>query len=135
MIDTDKIADLRRLYTLFLRVPENVGRDALRMALRLDIEERGKAVNQAAADPGPSGIVTPSNGMDVEGDDDPKGKGKAKAPPMGATALSSALRWVQDTLDLKDKFDRLLAQAFGDDISVQTSINEVGRRNHMCQVS
>ncbi|ORX40451.1 Cullin [Kockovaella imperatae] len=107
MVDTEKVGDLRRLYTLLLRVPENIGRDALRLALRIDIEERGKAVNQSATE-------TPDN------DEDPKGKGKAKE----SNALSSALRWVQDTLDLKDKFDQLLAQAFGNDLSVQTSINE-----------
>ena len=80
MIDTDKVSDLRRMYTLFARVPENVGRDALRLAVRMDIEERGKAVNQGAIDPGPSGVTTPADGMEVEGDD-PKGKGKRKALP------------------------------------------------------
>jgi len=132
MLDSDRISDLRRLYTLFLRVPENVGKDALRLALRMDIEERGKAINEGATtepEAGPS-IVPSQDGepnMDLDGDADPKGKGKAKAAPAGnaTTALNSALRWVQEVLELKDNFDRTLDQAFGGDKLVQTSINEV----------
>lgn len=120
MLDADRIADLRRLYVLFLRVPDDAGRLALRLALRGDIEERGKEINEGTKDePGPSQNGEP--GMDV--DEDVKGKGKAKATG-GATALASALRWVQDVLDLKDKFDRVLDQAFSGDKSVQMAINE-----------
>lgn len=66
-----------------------------------------------------------------------KGKGKAAGGPAGSNstssststtaglALSQALRWVQDVLDLKDKFDRILDRAFAGDKGVQTSINEV----------
>ena len=133
MIDTDKLSDLRRLYDLFMLVPGHEGRDAFRMALRMDIEERGKAVNQGALEPeaGPSGVATPLE-RDQALEDDLKGKGKARAaaPSSAASALSSALRWVQDTLDLKDKFDQLLEQAFNGDISVQTSINEVSSPPH-----
>ena len=144
MIDTDRVGDLQRMYVLFNRVPENVGRDALRMALRMDIEDRGKAINQAAVDQPEAGRSGAARGpvsgnrggddrpgMDVDTEDDPKGKGKAKAPiapTVTGGTLASALRWVQDVLDLKDKFDRMLDQAFGGDKSVQTSINEVGSR-------
>jgi cullin 3 len=62
--------------------------------------------------------------MDQDPADDPKGKGKAKVSSASG-ALASALRWVQDTLDLKDQFDRLLQDAFGDDLAMQGSINEV----------
>lgn len=132
MVDSDRFQDLRRMYQLFLRVPENFGKDALRLALRMDIEERGKALNEGAnAEPEAGPSIAPGQdgdpNMDLDGDADPKGKGKAKAAPPGnaATALSSALRWVQEVLELKDKFDRMLDQAFGGDKAVQTSINEV----------
>jgi cullin 3 len=146
MLDADRVSDLRRLYTLFLRVPDDGGRTALRHALRGDIEERGKVINEgtkedAAAGPSRANgeVEGGGAGMDVDGDAnanvakgsetvDAKGKGKAKAPTTGgATALASALRWVQDVLDLKDKFDRVLEQAFGGDKSVQSSINEVSK--------
>jgi cullin 3 len=123
MLDADRIPDLRRLYTLFLRVPEDEGKNALRLALRSDIEDRGKAVNEGAAAEPEAG---PSNAGQEEGDD-PKGKGKAK-PTSASGALTSALRWVQDVLDLKDKFDRTLDEAFAGDKSVQSAINEVSHR-------
>lgn len=132
MLDADRVQDLRRLYTLFLRVPDALGKDALRLALRMDIEERGKAINEGAtAEPeaGPSAapVQDGEQNMEMDGEADPKGKGKARAAPPAnaATALSSALRWVQEVLELKDKFDRILDQAFGGDKAVQTSINEV----------
>jgi cullin 3 len=121
MLDADRIPDLRRLYTLFCKVPEEKGKTAFRIALRADIEDRGKTVNDAAVAEPESG---PSNAGQQEDADDPKGKGKAKATTASG-ALSSALRWVQDVLDLKDKFDRTLNDAFAADNTVQMSINEV----------
>lgn len=78
-----------------------------------------------------------------------KGKGKAKAAtptagsgaggvtpgaggagPAQAPALAQAVRWVQDVLDLKDKFDRILDGAFQGDKSIQASINEVCHTPH-----
>lgn len=128
MLDQDRHPDLRRLYTLFLRVPEDVGRQSLRLALRSDIEERGKVINE-----GESSRAGPSSGAAEQDEEDEdmsgkgKGKGKEKAGAVGggANALSLALRWVQEVLDLKDKFDRILEEAFVGDKAVQMSINEV----------
>ena len=134
MIDSNRVPDLRRMYTLFLRVPSDLGKDALRIALRADIEARGKRINEGAsadqAEAGPSGTQP---GMDEDEEGDPKGKGKAKAVSgvTAATALSSALRWVQNVLDLKDKFDRILDQAFNGDMAVQVSMNEVGHHSRV----
>lgn len=142
MVDQDRYDDLRRFYTLYLRVPDDVGKQVLRLALRSDIEERGKAINEGEsqrAEAGPSTVAGQDEGGeedDAMGDGDAavgkgKGKGKAKERPTGgaggagANALTLALRWVQDVLDLKDKFDRVLEQAFMGDKAVQMSINEV----------
>lgn len=121
MVDHDRTSDLSRMYNLFLRVPSELGKDALRFALRADVEDRGKAINDSANEPEPG----PSAGADQDMDGDVKGKGKAKPTSTPSAALSSALRWVQDVLDLKDKFDKILDDAFGGDKSVQTSINLV----------
>lgn len=126
MLDSDRIADLRRLYLIFLQVPDYQGRLELRLALRTDIEDRGREINTgstaALPEAGPSQSGEP--GMDVDGEDT-KGKGKARASaaPL-SSALSSALRWVQDVLALKDKFDRILDDAFAGDKVMQASINE-----------
>ncbi|KAK6909140.1 Cullin 3 [Kwoniella mangroviensis CBS 10435] len=123
MLDSDRISDLRRLYVLFLKVPKDQGKTSLRNALRLDIEERGKAVNQERLEqPGPSTLGQDDDGAAEDG----KGKGKEKAKTISPAnnALNSALKWVQDVLELKDKFDGLLESAFMGDKQVQVSINE-----------
>ncbi|WRT70000.1 uncharacterized protein IL334_006993 [Kwoniella shivajii] len=126
MLDSDRLPDLRRLYTLYLKVPKDEGKTALRTALRADIEERGKAVNEGTIERNDAGPSTATIGQDDE--DDPKGKGKAKSSSTSASpisnAINSALRWVQDVLDLKDKFDGILETAFMGDKQVQVSINE-----------
>ncbi|WVR09639.1 hypothetical protein IAU60_006712 [Kwoniella sp. DSM 27419] len=138
MTDSDRISDLKRMYTLFLKVPDDNGKRHLRAAIGKDIEERGKAVNAGtverdradAAEAGPSTVGqddADANGG-VEADEaGAKGKGKAKSSAVAspaANALSAALRWVQDVLDLKDKYDDILDKAFGGDRQVQVSINE-----------
>lgn len=130
MLEQDRHSDLRRLYALFLRVPDDVGRQALRLALRSDIEERGRGINEGESQrAGPSSVGQDEGeeDEDMAGKGKGKGKEKAGAGAAGANALSLALRWVQDVLDLKDKFDRILEEAFSGDKSVQMSINEVSR--------
>ncbi|WVW86394.1 hypothetical protein I302_108440 [Kwoniella bestiolae CBS 10118] len=123
MLDSDRISDLRRLYVLFLKVPKDQGKTSLRNALRLDIEERGKAVNQERLEqPGPSTLGQDDDAAEDEGKG--KGKEKAKATSPANNALNSALKWVQDVLELKDKFDGILETAFMGDKQVQVSINE-----------
>jgi cullin 3 len=124
MVDHDRTSDLSRMYKLFLLVPLDLGKDALRFALRVDVEERGKAINDSANEPEPGPSTAAGDGnQDMEGG--VKGKGKVKPVTSTSAALTSALRWVQDVLDLKDKFDKILDQAFGGDKAVQTSINLV----------
>ena len=116
MIDLDKKEDLSRLYRLFITVP--TGLPTLRRALRDSIVRRGKELASIGS----------VGGADGDGDDeveDVKGKGKAKAPNTGAQTLQLALKWVQDVLDLKDKFDTLWTQAFRSDREIETGMNEV----------
>lgn len=125
MIDQHRAGDLSRLYTLFLKVPQDAGKDALRFALRADIEDRGKAINDAANEPEPGPSTSADQpGMDLDGGD-VKGKGKAKPASSASAALTSALRWVQEVLDLKDVFDKILDESFVGDKAVQSSINHV----------
>lgn len=116
MIDTDKKEDLSRLYRLFVMVPNGLA--TIRRALRDSIVRRGKEL----------AVVNTTTGDDGAGDDDSedvKGKGKVKATNAGAQTLQLALKWVQDVLDLKDKFDTLWTQAFRSDRDIETGINEV----------
>ena len=115
MIDLDKKEDLSRLYRLYIMVP--TGLSTLRRALRETIVRRGKELANANA----------SGSADIAEDEpeDVKGKGKAKAASPVAQTLQLALKWVQDVLDLKDKFDNIWAHAFQSDREIETGINEV----------
>lgn len=124
MIDLDKVEDLNRLFRLFTMVP--TGLTILRRSLKDSVLRRGKDINQ-------SSIATDAV-EDGDGDGDeadatvtgPKGKGKWKARAQGPPQTPTlALKWVQDVLDLKDRFDRLWKQAFEINREVESALNEV----------
>jgi len=153
MLDWDRMDDLARLYRVFGKVP--LGMKELKKAMKESVKERGEKINEGFQDgpsggggggppppPGPSsggagaGAGSSMGGAGEEGgggEKDPKGKGKGKegstagggGGASAAGALQSALRWVQEVLDLKDKFDKILREAFSGDKTVQTAINEV----------
>ena len=54
-----------------------------------------------------------------------KGKAKARPPNAASQTLTLALKWVQDVLDLKDRFDRIWSKAFQSDRDLESSLNEV----------
>lgn len=121
MLDLDKIEDLNRLYRLFGMVPG--GLPSLRRGLKNSIIRRGKEVNQAS--------MCTEGGEEVEIEADKteaktaKGKAKARTGGMPPQTLTSALKWVQDVLDLKDKFDKGWKEAFDSNRDIESSINEV----------
>lgn len=125
MIDLDRTDDLARLYRIFTKVA--AGLPCLRKSLRETVVKRGMAINE-------SGISTGEDGAESGPDEDgtgpsSKAKGKAKARPPAASAqtLALALKWVQDVLDLKDKFDKIWTKSFRSDRDLESSINEVSR--------
>ncbi|KAI0649089.1 Cullin-domain-containing protein [Trametes meyenii] len=121
MIDADKIEDLALLYRLFTRV--SAGLPCLRKSLRETVIRRGKEINEANAGLGGDG----GESQEEEGaEPSAKAKGKAKARPPNAAAqtLALALKWVQDVLDLKDKFDRIWSKAFLGDRDLESGLNE-----------
>ncbi|KAG8996949.1 Cullin-3 [Tulasnella sp. JGI-2019a] len=127
MIDADKVTDLQRMYRLFITVLN--GLPVLKKALKEIILRRGKEVNAVEA---PGEGEAENDGEAEEPIEDAKGKGKKKAGPSTKTTAASrsvevALLWVQNVLDLKDRFEKLLKACFADDIAVQTTINEAFR--------
>lgn len=150
MLEDDKMEDLGRVYKLFSRPGVGKGMVVLNQQLGMCVKERGKAINVAEA--GTSVVGAPnanansnasltagtksskSTDIAMNGNGDSKGKGKAReggqsTPAAGsgsaAQAITTALKWVQDVLDLKDKFDQILKDGFADDKGIQTAINAV----------
>ena len=120
MIDTAKMDDLARLYRLYIMVPD--GLPSLRRALKASIAHRGKEINTVST---VTDIADAT--IDIVGDDDDggaKGKGKVRTTG-GAQTLALALKWVQDVLDLKDKFDQVWKRSFQSDRDLESALNEV----------
>ncbi|KAG8213020.1 Cullin family-domain-containing protein [Butyriboletus roseoflavus] len=128
MIDLDKVEDLNRLYRLFTMVP--TGLLTLRRSLKDSILRRGRDINQSSI----TTDIAEDVDVDIDEADAPvtvsKGKGKgrprAQGPPQ---TLALALKWVQDVLDLKDRFERLWKQAFASNREVESALNEVFTRD------
>ena len=121
MIDHERLDDLSRLYHLYSAVAEGI--PCLRRSLKDSVQKRGTELSGVTAEERHLG----DGGADDELDPSPKGKGKAKARPpnAGAQGLALALRWVEDVLQLKDKFDRIWEMAFKSNREIESGLNEV----------
>ncbi|VDB88409.1 unnamed protein product [Peniophora sp. CBMAI 1063] len=118
MIDKDSVNDLSRLYSLYSEVPEGV--PALRRAIKDSIVRRGTALNTVTNGEGES-VGVDEEAEAVQG----KGKGKARAGGGGgAQSLALALKWVEDVLALKDKFDNVLISSFRRNRDLESGMNE-----------
>jgi cullin 3 len=122
MIHLDKVDGLSCLYQLYSLVPEGV--PSLRRSLKASIQKRGTELNE---------ISMEGRGADDGGAEDEldpaaaKGKGKAKVRPpnAGVHSLAPALRWVEDVLQLKDKFDHVWELSFKNNREIESGLNEV----------
>ncbi|KAF9331573.1 Cullin-3 [Podila minutissima] len=98
-----RLEDLDRMYRLFSRVPD--GAKELQNGVAAYINDCGKASN--------AGVKASTQ------------ESQEKGAVPGVTV---ALRWVQEVLDLKDKFDKVLALSFAKDKSFETAINAAFER-------
>ncbi|RUS34385.1 Cullin [Jimgerdemannia flammicorona] len=121
MLTNDKIDDLSRMYKLFSRV--STGLPEMRAAISAHIKNLGKDINANVSSGFPSSSAPSGSAKgkekETEKEKDDEGKG-------GNSQV--ALRWVQEVLDLKDKFDRILEQAVNKDKAFQTAFNEAFER-------
>ncbi|OJT11444.1 Cullin-3 [Trametes pubescens] len=122
MIDSDRLDDLARLYRLFTRV--TAGLPCLRKSLRETVIRRGKEINDASSGLGGDGAESQEDEAAAEPSAKAKGKAKARPPNPASQTLALALKWVQDVLDLKDKFDTMWSKAFQSDRDLESGLNE-----------
>lgn len=94
MVENNKIEDLERLYKLNALV--DINKTDLKKALSLRVIEEGEEINRA--------VLTQQA--------QPAALGQPSAQNQLTTA---ALKWVEDILTLKDKYDRIWKQAFNQD--------------------
>ena len=118
MIDNDRIDDLRILYSLVSRVDPK--KTALRNALSVRVVQLGAEIEKTLKSTDFSVAPQPDTAEGAEGAE------KAKAKPLNAAAqqTAAAIKWVDDVLVLKDKFDRLWSECFEEDLMLQTTLTK-----------
>ncbi|KAL2137022.1 hypothetical protein VTI74DRAFT_10498 [Chaetomium olivicolor] len=120
MIDNDRYEDLSILYQLISRVDKT--KNALKTLLQSRVMELGLEIEQALKStdfsaPAPSA---------VEGEDVVETGDKAKAAPLNAAAqqTAAAIKWVDDVLQLKEKFDNISKKCFEDDLVLTSAVTK-----------
>lgn len=115
MLDNDRLSELQLVFELISRVDPK--KDELRKAVQKRIVELGTEINHSALNPSQPQATNPSK-PEV---DKPEGEGKAPADKPVNMQTTAALRWVDDILQLKGKYDKVLNDAFAADQGLQTA--------------
>ncbi len=157
MLDQAREADLQRLYLLFRRVTQGI--PELKRGLKEYILARGAEISAAvsvadgaapaagarkptatsASESAPAAAAT-AEGQAGEEEQARKKPRTSAAAATGAGAggaaesassqgAATALRWVEEVLQFKSKFDALLQAAFSGDAQLESAINEVSRKH------
>ncbi|KAI1435380.1 Cullin [Xylaria sp. CBS 124048] len=117
MIDNDRIEDLKILHSLVSRIDDKVA--ALRHALAIRIMELGRDIEQNLRN---TDFGVPQGAAAVEEATGDKEKPKTKTLSPTAQVTAAAIKWVDDVLQLKDKFDRLWVACFDRKPIVESSL-------------
>ncbi|KAK7888012.1 hypothetical protein LTR67_009407 [Exophiala xenobiotica] len=112
MLDNDKIQDLANVYELIARVDPRKG--ALRDALQKRVVELGTEINKAAnviseAAPAPKSAQKPTDG-------------KAAPERTLSQQTQAAITWVEQVLELRNKYDRIWTEAFHKDVVMEKAL-------------
>ncbi|EAQ92901.1 hypothetical protein CHGG_01136 [Chaetomium globosum CBS 148.51] len=119
MIDNDRHEDLSILYQLICRVDKT--KSALKAILQSRVMELGLEIEQSLKNTDFS-VAVPG----AETEDAAEGEEKTKAQPLSAAAqqTAAAIRWVDEVLRLKDKFDNLSKVCFSEDLVLQSAVTK-----------
>ena len=116
MIDNDRLDELATLYALTIRVDPK--KEELKVAVQQRIIDLGRGINSIAAN---ISLPVPQN----EGSTGDKAEGEGKVPEKPTNQqTAAAIKWVDDILLLKDKFDLVLDKAFKSDQSLQSAFTK-----------
>lgn len=113
MLDNDKVQDLSNVYDLIARVDPK--KAALKEVVQKRVIELGTEINKTASvisdAPPPPRLAQKSNA-------------DAKAPPEKTLnqQTQAAIAWVEQILDLKNRFDRLWVEAFQKDTVMEKAL-------------
>lgn len=116
MLDNDLYGDLQMLYGLIARVDpkkEELCKSVQKRIVQLgtDISSTSQAANLAT-------VLAQGDGERRDGEHGSKNQGSTAA----TIQVSAAIKWVDDVLHLKDKYDLIWRQSFDSDHDLQTSL-------------
>ncbi|KAK3329810.1 Cullin [Apodospora peruviana] len=120
MIDNDRVEDLSILYQLICKVDKN--KTPLMGPLQSRVLELGLEIEQNLKNTDFSTFSAVAG----DADDAAEGGDKAKVLTLSAAAqqTAAAIKWVDDVLQLKDKFDNLWTTCFDQDIMIQSAMTK-----------
>lgn len=114
MLDNDRLTELEMIYELSSWVDPK--KEQLKEAVQKRIVEQGDDINSAAKDASDASSAKP---VKVESDKGEEGSKAAAERPINQQT-AAAVKWVDDVLQLKDKYDHVLDKAFQSDQGLQT---------------
>lgn len=126
MIDNDRLEDLTILYQLISRVDRN--KNPLMGPLQSRVMELGLEIEQTLKN---TDFSIPAAGAGgAEGEEaaaaaaDGADKSKTQTLSAAAQQTAAAIKWVDDVLQLKDKFDNFWNNCFDQDIMIQSAVTK-----------
>lgn len=117
MLDNDRLSELELVYDLISRVDPK--KEELKQAVQKRIVELGTEINNAA-------VKHPQDAISkVPNAENGKPLGEFKAPIEKPVNLqtTAAIKWVDDVLQLKSRYDRVLERPFQNDQGLQTAFS------------
>ncbi|KAK4167077.1 Cullin [Cladorrhinum sp. PSN259] len=117
MIDNDRLEDLAILYALVAMVDKS--KTPLKTLLSNRVMELGLEIEQTLKNTDFSTAV-------VAADEGAEGGDKSKGQPLTAAAqqTAAAIKWADDVLQLKDRFDNLSVVCFSQDLILQSAVTK-----------
>ena len=117
MIENDRYEDLTLLYQHISRIDPS--KEPLKVALQARVADLGSEINKTIQNTDFSLSATPQEDGEEGGD-------KSKAPKMNAAAKATfaAIKWVDEVLRLKDKFDTMWKKCLSEDLILQTALTK-----------
>ncbi|KAF4629971.1 hypothetical protein G7Y89_g8174 [Cudoniella acicularis] len=119
MIENDRHEDLSLLYQLVSRVDSS--KEPLKNALQARVVDLGSDINKAILNTDFSNLpAAAEDGETAEGGD----KAKTPKPNTASKATAAAIKWVDEVLQLKDKFDTMWKKCLDEDLILQTALTK-----------
>ncbi|EZF72760.1 hypothetical protein H105_05043 [Trichophyton soudanense CBS 452.61] len=114
MIQNDRLEDLKNVFELIARI--DAKKVALTKVVQQTVIEYGTAVNTAAKE------LSQNPPAPLATDQGKKSSAPDEKQPVANLQTAAAIKWVDDVLKLKAKFDRIWEEAFIKDQALQTSL-------------